>query len=224
MEAKTLSSTLDDFSMEDFFLVVVNPQTYLNILYLLVSFPLGIFYFVFLVVGLTVGLSLVIIWVGLLILPLVMAGSWLLGSMERWMAVVWLKEDIGPMRPANPEGLDVWGQLKQHSRNPVTWKILVYLFAKFPLGIASFVAVVVSMSVTLAFIVSPFWFLLFGFDYAGLNYDVDYYPWWEINSVSDAFLLSIVGLVLFLVALHTLNIFAWFHKKFARVMLSNEYV
>ena len=44
------------------FSVVVRPQTYLNIFYLLLSFPLGIAYFVFLVTGLSVGFGLLIIW------------------------------------------------------------------------------------------------------------------------------------------------------------------
>ena len=142
------------------------------------------------------------------------------------MAVVWLKEDIGPMRLTTEEGatLDIWGRIKQHSRNPVTWKTLVYLFAKFPLGIVSFVAVVVSMSVTIALTVSPVWVLFFGFEYTGVGDDIGYYPWWEVGSVSDALLLSIIGVLLFFVALHTLNVFAWCHKKLARVLLSNEYV
>ena len=224
MEGKPRSPALADFSTEDFFGVVVSPQTYVNILYLLASFPLGVFYFVFLVVGLTVGLSLVIIWVGLFILPLVLAGTWLLGRMERWMAVVWLKEDIGPMQVASAEGLDVWGRIKQHASNPVTWKTLVYLFAKFPLGIVSFVAVVVSMSVTLALAISPLWFLFFGFDYVDINYNVDLLPWWGTGRLSDALLPSVIGLFLFFVALHTLNFFAWCHKKLARVMLSHKYV
>ena len=36
-----------------FFGVIVDPQSYLNIVYLLVAFPLGTFYFVFLITGLS---------------------------------------------------------------------------------------------------------------------------------------------------------------------------
>ena len=37
--------------------VIANPQSYLNIVYLLLAFPLGTFYFVFLVTGLSLGLG-----------------------------------------------------------------------------------------------------------------------------------------------------------------------
>jgi len=44
-----------------FFGVVADPQSYLNIFYLLLAFPLGIAYFVFLVTGISVGTGLIII-------------------------------------------------------------------------------------------------------------------------------------------------------------------
>ncbi|HEU5199786.1 MAG TPA: sensor domain-containing protein, partial [Ktedonobacterales bacterium] len=52
----------------ELFGVARQKQTYLNILYLLMSFPLGIFYFVALITGISVGMSTVIIWIGLPIL------------------------------------------------------------------------------------------------------------------------------------------------------------
>ena len=44
-----------------FFGVVADPQSYLNIFYLLLAFPLGIAYFVFLVTGISVGTGLIVI-------------------------------------------------------------------------------------------------------------------------------------------------------------------
>ena len=63
-----------DNLMSNVFNVVKRPQTYVNVFYLLLSFPLGIAYFVFLVTGLSVGFGLVVIWVGVPILALVLAG------------------------------------------------------------------------------------------------------------------------------------------------------
>ena len=69
-----------------FFGVVARPQTWLNLLYLGLSFPLGLFYFVFLTVCLSVGISLVIIWVGLFILGLTAACWWAFAAFERSLA------------------------------------------------------------------------------------------------------------------------------------------
>ena len=54
--------------------VLIDPQSYVNILYLLLSFPLGIAYFVFLVTGISLGFGLLIIWVGVPILALFWLG------------------------------------------------------------------------------------------------------------------------------------------------------
>ncbi|MCK5645321.1 MAG: sensor domain-containing protein, partial [Anaerolineales bacterium] len=70
-----------------FFKVVLSKQAYLNLLYLLAAFPLGIFYFVFLISGLSTGISLVIIWVGIPILLLVGIAWWGLANLERIMAI-----------------------------------------------------------------------------------------------------------------------------------------
>jgi hypothetical protein len=58
-----------------FFGVIVDPQSYLNIVYLLVAFPLGTFYFVFLITGLSFGFGLFITLFGIPILLLVLGGS-----------------------------------------------------------------------------------------------------------------------------------------------------
>ena len=77
-----------------FIRVMVDLQAYLNVGYLVITFPLGVFYFVFLVSGLSLGLSTVIIWVGIPILLLTSIGWCSLASFERHMAIHWLKENF----------------------------------------------------------------------------------------------------------------------------------
>ena len=84
--------------------VVADTQSYINIFYLFLSFPLGIAYFVFLVTGISVGFGLIVIWVGVPILALVLAGSWVLSQLERVLAVHLLKEDIPPVALKDPSG------------------------------------------------------------------------------------------------------------------------
>ena len=52
----------------NFFTVIIQRQTYLNLLYLLFSFPLGIFYFVILTSGISLGLGMLITLFGIPIL------------------------------------------------------------------------------------------------------------------------------------------------------------
>ena len=103
-----------------FFRVMVSGQTYLNLIYLGAAFPLGVFYFVFLVSGLSTGISLAIIWVGIPILLLVGVAWWVLASFERFMAINLLKEDIPAIARRSSENADLWSRFKEYFVNPVT--------------------------------------------------------------------------------------------------------
>jgi hypothetical protein len=201
-----------------FFKVMGSGQAYLNLIYLLAAFPLGIFYFVFLVSGLSVGISLLIIWVGIPILLMVCVGWWTLASFERFMAVHLLKEDIPAMTPSSIEGVDMWTRFKDFLANPVTWKGLLYLFLKFPLGIVTFVVMITLVSLTLAFITMPFTYESLQYFQTGISFGNLYV--WHIDSMNDALLGALIGLMLWPVTLHVTNGLTWMHAKFAMLMLS----
>jgi len=76
-------------------------QSYLNMAYLLLSFPLGAFYFVVLITGIATGLSLFIVWVGIPVLALVLAAAAALERGERQLANALLGASIPPSPPKN---------------------------------------------------------------------------------------------------------------------------
>ncbi len=87
-----------------FFGVVADPQSYLNIVYLLLGLPLGTAYFVILVTGISTGFGLVVVWVGVPILLLVFVISWALCQFERILTIGLLKEDIPPVTRGDRSG------------------------------------------------------------------------------------------------------------------------
>jgi hypothetical protein len=198
-----------------FFHIISSGQAYLNLVYLLASFPLGVFYFVFLVSGLSTGISLVIIWIGVPILLLVGITWWMLARFERSLVITILKEDIAM------NGTSVWSHIREYIFNPVTWKSLLYLFLKFPLGIATFVILVTLVSLTLSFLSMPIIFYYSGNFQIGLFTTPDK-SLWIIDSLNDALLAAAIGLFILPVTLHITNGLAWFHAKLARIMLSNS--
>ena len=199
--------------------VIFNRQAYQNLIYLGAAFPLGIFYFVFLVSGISTGISLMIIWVGIPILLLVGVAWWFMASFERFMVIHVLNEDIPAMvRPSN-ENADIWKRFKAYFTNPVTWKSLLYLLLKFPLGMATFVILITLISLTLAFLSMPLTYASLSPFQAGISIGMGL-PAWHIDSLGDALLCVVIGVLLWPVTLHITNGLAWVHAKFARLMLS----
>lgn len=207
-----------------FFGVVSDPQSYLNILYLFLAFPLGIFYFVFLVTGISLGFGLLIVWVGVPVLVLVLVGSRVLGELERVLAIGLLKEDIPSAAGESISGpvvdvqdlsagerlfIGTWRRLKAHLGNRLTWISMLYLFLKFPVGIASFVIAVTLISVTGALLAAPIYY-----SPTDMSWSV-----WTIDTLWEAFVLTLIGIPMVFISLHLMNGMAVVSGQLARVML-----
>jgi hypothetical protein len=197
--------------LERLYGVFTKPQTYLNLLYLLLAFPLGLAYFVFLVTGLSLGVGLLILWVGLFILAGVMALCWPLSLFERQMAILLLKVEI-PLITNQPEpARTIFQQVKNHVSNPATWKGIAFLFLKFPIGLASFIVTTTLGSLSLGLILAPL-------AYPWVHIDIGL---WQINSMPAAAIACVIGLVIAPLSLHVFNLLAEWSGKLAIVMLSN---
>ena len=210
-------------AFEQFFGVAVRGQTYLNMLYLLMSFPLGILYFVFLVTGLSVGISLMIVWVGLLILLAVFAAWYGLLVFERQLAMWLLKTEIPPMVRQDVPQASLWQKFVAAIQNSVAWKGLVYLFARFPMGIFSFVVLISLLALSASLIAAPFYY-----PYVAelqpqvvMSINGTSYSQWLIDTPVEAALACLAGILTMLASMHVFNGMAWISGKFARVMLGN---
>lgn len=190
--------------------VVTWRQSYLNILYLVLGFPLGLAYFILYVVGGALGVGLLVLLVGAaLLLLLILAGQWL-GAFERLLAVHILGIPIVPGHTKWRDCDSVGRYLKVVLGNRTTWTSLVYLMAKFPLGLASWLVTIVAGSVTLALIGAPMVDALGG--------DVNLWTW-RPETMGELLLISLIGLALVVPVIHLLNGLAWLWGRFARLML-----
>ena len=192
-----------------FFGVVAEPRSYLNIVYLLLAFPLGTFYFVFLVTGLSLGFGLIITLVGIPILLLVLSGSWVLCRFERQVAITLLNEDI-PLSVSGPASGGLWSRVKALLKDRVTWTGVLYLFLKFPLGIVTFTIAVTLIAVTVGLLAAPTYMwtsdpLVWG------SWSFDPFPW--------SWILTIIGIPMVFISLHLLNAIAVVFGRMTRVML-----
>ena len=193
------------------FAVMRDKQTYLNLTYLLLAFPLGIAYFVLSITGLSVGFGLLIIWVGLFVLLALFASWWGLANLERLLAVYLLGEDIEPLStPITAKGT-LWERTKAHFMSSLTWKSALYLLLKFPIGIASFVGTVTAVSISAALIFAPFLYQ---------SGEISIFAW-QIDTFIEAILATGLGLLVAPMLFQFLNKAAQLSGQFAHFMLSD---
>jgi hypothetical protein len=203
-----------------FFNVIIKKQTYLNLVYLLLAFPLGIFYFTFLTTGISLGLGLAITLIGIPILALMTIAWYGLGIFERTLSKTLLNVNIAPMSNNALKEKTFWKKLSKHLNNSATWKSLGYLFIKFPLGILSFVVVVTFISVSLSLIASPI-----------VYYLSTIFPRMEFMVINGVELVTsywptaimfVLGVFLLLVSFHLFNGLAYVSGILAKGLLSGK--
>jgi signal transduction histidine kinase len=187
--------------------VVLRPQTWLNVAYLLLAFPLGLGYFIVLVVGVTTGAALAVVVVGLGILLATLAAWRGMAAIERGVARSLLGVAIA--RPADRRDRPPLERITRWLRDPITWKSLVFVALKFPLGIASFAIVVCSGFFSLVMLFAPLIVLVTPVTVFG----------WIVESPLQALPLTVLGAPAVLLALNLYNGIAWLWGLFARVML-----
>lgn len=112
---------------------VTSGRTWMMALYLLLSVIPGTFWFVVLVTGVSLGLGLATIYVGLLILA-ALPFCWRAGArLERHVIRVAFGETIRPLYRTAPHGSRLH-RARLMVTDPATWKDLAYLLVLFPLG------------------------------------------------------------------------------------------
>ncbi|WP_226004939.1 sensor domain-containing protein [Natrinema salinisoli] len=158
-----------------FFGVAVREQTYYNLLYLLLAFPLGMGYFTVLLTGFAIPiglafafvematsepvailfagipLALVFLCMGVPSVLFTLFVSIELTALERVLAGRLLDADIPTSEP--PRG--VRERVRRLVSDRGTWKGLGYLFSKFVLGFVSFLLLTVSFAFTYVLVAAP---------------------------------------------------------------------
>lgn len=209
-----------------FFSVAHQKQTYLNILYLLSAFPLGILYFVVLITGISLGVGTLIIWIGIPILLLTIILCQGFASFERLLVRGLLHVPVPFMREPRQPGMSWTKQFTARLRAPVTWTSLIYLFLDFPFGICSFTLVVALLSASLtlmfgwlAYLIDTMIYNAAGGGYISYEFFVKITGQIDPGAVAFFSFLAVLGVLAAIASLHVLNSLAYAWGQFARLML-----
>lgn len=193
------------------FSVYSKKETYKNFLYLFLAFPFGILYFIFMVGGISTGISLFILWVGIPILAGTLAMSWVFSVLERILANELLDARIAPSRVVLPAGANFWQKIKTYASSSFLWRGLAFLFLKFPVGIGVFIVWVTLLAVSLGFLATPFFLL-------SPHIHIENF-WLQVASLPATLICLVLGVFLLTVSLHIFNLLARPLRRLAIIFL-----
>jgi len=197
--------------------VIADRQTYKNLVYLLLAFPLGIAYYIVLMVGFTVGLGLSVLVVGLGILLATVIGLRYLASFERSLANTLLGTNIRKPDDVEKASEGIVGTAKAYLQASSTWRGLGFVALRFPIGVLSFVLLVTFLGTAVELLLIPL--------FPGGVFNVEVAGWVVAESVDTTTERAVAvpaGAVLLFLALHVLNAFARANASIASSLLGSN--
>lgn len=223
--------------------VAFRGQTYRNLAYLALAFPLGMAYFTVFVAWFSISGVLSVLVVGVPLFLLGLGVVVLCGRFERSLTETLLGLDIEPPRNPLAESDGVVDGATGLVVSSHVWLVLAYLLAKLFVGVFAFVLLSLLLVTSLVMVATPLFYDATGVQ-VGLILDEPttvepalYVPWdhllvgveavvrvtsWQVTTLTDALVMSAIGVGLLVLSLNVLNAYAWLTGQFARVMLSGN--
>jgi uncharacterized membrane protein len=213
-----------------FFGVIAEPRTYAALFYMLLSLATGVFYFTWVVTGISLSAGLAVLIIGIPFAILFLGSTRMFSLLEGRIVEVMLGERM-PRRPLyNSRGKPWMARIGEMLSDPRTWTTLLYMVLMLPLGITYFTLAVTLLSVSLSFIAAPIMALL---GYATMNQN---YDGWSVLGMENGVLgtslgyvslplVFIAGVLLLFATLHLARGIGYLHGQFAKHLLvkSSQY-
>jgi hypothetical protein len=177
-------------------------------LYLLLALPLGVVYFTVYVTGFVAGASLSLLIIGLPLLLGVLASTRPVAAFEAQLARRLTGIAVADPAPA-PAGGGALARLGVLLRDDATWRRLVYLLSRFPLGLVSFALAALIVALPLALIAAAVLHSAAPLEVLA----------WRVDSLPEALAAAVLGVLVALRATCLLRIFGRAFGRYARLML-----
>lgn len=199
-----------------FFAVYGDWRAYTALLFMLLAFATGIFYFVWAVVGFSLSLSFMLLIFGLPFSLLFLSSVRLLSLVEGRIVEVLLgvRMPRRPVHPGNGKSRPMMERIKEVFTDPRTWSTLLYMIVKLPLGIVDFALFVSLASTSLALLFAP----IEGMFTNGLWLDINGITFYNVPWIITPFV-SVLGLLLLTLLMHIARGMGWVHGHLAKHLL-----
>lgn len=199
-----------------FFGVYLDPRAWGALLYMFIAFITGVFYFTWAVTGVSISVSFLIFIFGFPLALLFLLSVRGLALLEGRLVEALLGVRM-PRRPLfSHQGMKWLDRLKALVTDKATWLMLVYMIAQFVLGTTYFVAIVVVLSFSLAFMAIPIIQQVPGVEVMYYNGTSHYFPTWSYP------LCVLGGFLLWTIFMNIARGVGQLHGRFAKWLLVSE--
>ena len=197
-----------------FFGVAADPRAYTALFYMVLALATGIFYFLWVVAGISMSIGFAVLIIGIPFIILFFGSVRILSLVEGRLVEVMLGERM-PRRPLySVRGRSIWQRIGDMFTDPRSWSTLLYMLLMLPLGVVYFSIAAVLVLLGVVFAAAPLALL------PGVEMSV----WlWGIDLAADAPwllpLVSITGILVLFLTLHVARGIGTLHGQLAKHLL-----
>lgn len=175
-------------------------QALRNLIYLILSLPIGILYFTYVVAGLSVGFALSFTLIGIPLLVLVLYGSREILKWEALLVHRLLGVSISIAEVSQRPRMSSWEETKHRLTSSHYWRAMIFLILKLPLGIFSCSGGIVLTVTPLSFILQPVTY----------TFSDNYFITGKTDTIEEAVLSCVIGFILIPFCIQGIRKFAGF--------------
>lgn len=199
-----------------FFSIALDPRAYGGLLYALIALPVGIFYFVWVTVGLSLSAVFSILVVGVPFTLLFIASCRLIALLEGRIVETLLGKRMPRRLPTEERRITgVWPRIRAMLTDARTWSTMFYMVLQLPLGVAYFVIAVVGLTLSVGLVTGPFIEAIVGRNVIFLSPAIDRFA----DTPLGMGVMMVVGFLLFFVLLHLMKALSGLHARYAEATL-----
>jgi uncharacterized membrane protein len=209
-------------ALSRFFGVLLDPRAYTSLFYMLLTLATGIFYFTFVVTGLSLsfGFAILIIGVPFFLAFIGVARVIALGEGRLLEAMTGERMPRRPVHPGPPASW--WSRIGEMLKDARTWTTLLYLLVMLPLGIIYFTVAITGLAIGLRCALAPFVAIGYGFGwFPPGSADMIQIDGWHYHSptlIGSLFSMAF-GVVVLTALMHAARWVARGHARLAKALL-----
>jgi len=204
-------------ALSRFFGIFADTGAWGSLIYMIFAMVTGIIYFTWAVTGISIGMSMIILIIGIPIIILFLYSVRGLSFIEGRIVEALLGERMPRRARFTDKNVKFWDRIKNLFTDRSTWSGIFYLILQLPIGIIYFTTMVVLLSVSIATMFSPIVFIIFDIPIISHTGDFEYFlPIWLFP------LITIAGFLLLTITMHLAKFVGKIHGKYAKALLVSE--
>jgi len=200
-----------------FFGIFADAGAWGSLIYMIFALVTGIIFFTWAVTGISIGISMIFLIIGIPIIILFLYSVRGIGFVEGRLVEALLGERMPRRTKFTNRNIKLWDRIKELLTDRTTWTGILYMILQLPIGIIYFTFMIVMLSVSISTVFAPLINIIWDIPIVSHTGDFEYFlPNWIFP------LITIAGFLLLTITMHIAKFIGKIHGKYAKALLVCE--